>query len=87
MTTSAANVAAAIQGRVNGVSLAGSILLDSVSTGNFGTYPLYIGARNNGASLLFSGNIYSLIVVGSAVSAGNITATESWVNGKVGGVY
>ena len=71
--------------RVNGAQVATSGATSS-GTGNFGTYPLYIGSRNNSTSFL-NGNIYSLIVVGSAVSAGNITATETWVNGKVGGVY
>ena len=52
-------------------------------TGNFGTYPLYIGARNNN-SLWFNGQLYSLIIAGSAVSAGNISATEQWVAGKTG---
>ena len=52
-------------------------------TGNFGTYPLYIGSRNN-ASTWFNGHLYSLIIAGSAVSAGNISATEQWVAGKTG---
>ena len=52
-------------------------------TGNFGTYPLYIGARNN-SSLWFNGHLHSLIIAGSAVSASNISATEQWVAGKVG---
>jgi hypothetical protein len=51
--------------------------------GNFGTYPLYIGARNN-SSLWFNGHLYSLAVVGSVVSAGNIAAMESWVAGRTG---
>ena len=52
-------------------------------TGNYGTYPLYIGARNN-SSLWLNGQLYSLIIAGSAVSAGNISATEQWVAGKTG---
>ena len=52
-------------------------------TGNYGTYPLYIGSRNN-SSLWFNGHLHSLIIAGSAVSAGNISATEQWVAGKTG---
>ena len=52
-------------------------------SGNLGTYPLYIGARNN-SSLWFNGHLHSLIIAGSAVSAGNISATEQWVAQKTG---
>ena len=72
-----------MQTRVNGAVNAGSSFLSVTSTGNFGTYPLFIGARNT-SSLFFNGNIYSLLVVGSAVSAGQISATEQWVAGKTG---
>lgn len=67
--------------RVNGVQVAS----DSTNqgTGNFGTYPLYIGARNN-STFWFNGHLHSLIIAGSAVSAGNISATEQWVAGKTG---
>ena len=70
--------------RVNGTQ-AGSTSFDQ-GTGNYVSQPLFIGARNL-SSLFFTGNIYSLLVVGSAVSAANITSTETWVNGKTGGVY
>ena len=52
-------------------------------TGNYGTYPLFIGSRNN-TTLYFNGHLHSLIIAGSAVSAGNISATEQWVAGKTG---
>lgn len=52
-------------------------------TGNFGTYPLFIGSRNN-ASLRFNGHLYSLIIAGTQLQSGSITATEQWVAGKVG---
>ncbi len=56
---------------------------DSVNTGtgNFGNYPLYIGRRNN-ALLPFNGRIYQLIIRGAASNAGQIAATEAWVNSK-----
>ena len=54
--------------------------------GNFGTYPLYIGARNNTSNWL-NGYLYSLIVVGAASTAAQISSTESWINVKEGTVY
>jgi hypothetical protein len=55
----------------------------SVGTGNFGNYPLFIGARNN-ASFFFNGWLTSLIVRGAQSTQGQIEATESWVAGKTG---
>jgi hypothetical protein len=53
-------------------------------TGNFLTYPLFIGGRNN-ASLFFNGWLSSLIVrFGANLSQSQIEATEAWVNGKTG---
>jgi hypothetical protein len=51
--------------------------------GNYGNYPLFIGARNN-SSLRFNGLMYGLIVRGTASSAAQITATERWMAGKTG---
>ncbi len=52
-------------------------------TGNFGSYPLYIGRRNN-ATLPFNGRLYQLIVRGAASSAAEISSTERWIAGKQG---
>jgi len=53
-------------------------------TGNYLAYPIYIGSRN-GTALLLNGRIYSLIVrFGPNLTTGQITSTESWVNGKTG---
>ena len=80
--TGIGNIAAPLaQIRANGSVAASSTA--SQGTGNYGTYPLYIGARNN-SSLWFNGHLHSLIIAGSAVSAGNISATEQWVAGKTG---
>lgn len=68
--------------RLNGAA-SGTNGTGDKGSGNFGTYPLFIGARNNG-SFWFNGQVYGLLVVGSAVSAGNISATEQWVAGKTG---
>jgi len=52
-------------------------------TGNFGNYPLFIGRRNN-ASLPFNGQLYSMVIVGKAVTAGELSSTETYVNQKTG---
>jgi hypothetical protein len=52
-------------------------------TGNYGTYPLYIGRRNN-ATLPFNGRIHQLIVRGAASSAAEISSTERYIAGKQG---
>lgn len=92
--TSAASYAPPITNVISGIGdISGDICIlnvngaqaatDSSNQGsfNYSSRPIYIGARA-GTSLFFNGRLYSLIGVGSAVSAGNISATESWVNGK-----
>ena len=67
--------------RVNGVQ-ADSDTGDQ-GTGNYGNYPLYIG-RRGGSSLPFNGQLYSLIIVGKAVTATELANTETWINGQTG---
>lgn len=69
--------------RVNGVQVATSS--NDQGTGNFGNYPLYIG-RRAGASLTFNGRDYGIIVVGKALSAGDLASTEAWLADKTPGV-
>lgn len=52
-------------------------------TGNFGNYPLFIGARNS-TLFPFNGRIYSLIIRGAASSASEIAATEAYINARTG---
>ena len=54
-------------------------------TGNFLSYPLYIGCRG-GTALPYNGNIYSLITRFSAANldTATIASTEKWVNSKTG---
>jgi hypothetical protein len=52
-------------------------------TGNYGSYPLYIGRRNN-ASLPFNGRVYALLGRGAATSAALLSQAERWVAGKQG---
>jgi hypothetical protein len=65
--------------RINGVQSVSSTTSQGVS--NYGNYALYIGSRA-GTSLRFNGRLYSLIVRGAASTAGQISDTETWVNGK-----
>jgi hypothetical protein len=52
-------------------------------SGNFGNYPLFIGARNN-AGLFFTGWLTSLIIRGAQSTQSQIEATEAWVNSRTG---
>jgi hypothetical protein len=68
--------------RVNGTQVANNT--GDQGTGNYLAYPLYIG-RRGGTSNPYNGRIYSLIVrFGPNLTTGQITSTESWVNGKTG---
>ena len=68
--------------RVNGSQQASNTA--DQGTGNFLAYPLYIG-RRAGSSLPYNGRLYSLITrFGANLTDGQITATEAWVNSKVG---
>jgi hypothetical protein len=65
--------------RVNGTQAASSTA--DQGTGNYGNYPLYIG-RRGGASLPFNGRLNSLIIRGAQSTDAQISAAETWVNGK-----
>ena len=69
--------------RLNAASQSLTFFDGPASGGNFGNYPLFIGARNN-ASFFFTGWLTSLIVRGAQSTQSQIEATESWVNGKTG---
>ena len=66
--------------RVNGV--ASTTSTSSQGTGNYGNYPLYIGARA-GTTLYFNGRLYSLIVRGAQSSLSQIEATEAHIKQKM----
>lgn len=59
---------------------------DNQGTGNYGNYPIYIGARygTTTRSLFFFGRIYSLIIRGALTSGTQLTNTETWVAAKTG---
>lgn len=68
--------------RSNGIQV--GIDTATQGTGNFLAYPIYIG-RRAGISNPFNGRLYSLIMrFGANLTTGQITSTESWVNGKTG---
>ena len=57
------------------------MLIDA--TGNYGDYPLYIGARG-GTSLEFKGRIHQLIVRGKSPVGNLIRRIEEYVANKTG---
>lgn len=65
--------------RRNGV--AGTDGTADKGAGNFGSYTLFIGSRNN-SSLRFSGNLYGLVIRGALTA--DVTNIESWMAAKTG---
>ena len=78
LTTNAANSSDAITCRINASSNYGENVVTSSSTGNFGNYPLYIGARSGGA-ISSQYREYSTIVLGRAVNATELANTEDYM--------
>ena len=72
-----------VDARVNGVAQIGAEANSITDAGNFGNYPLYIGARA-GTSLFFNGHLYRLVICGrpTTVPIDQITRTEEFVNRK-----
>lgn len=84
--TSVVTLSGNISGDLAELRVAGAVaatVTSDLGTGNFGSYQLNIGRRNN-ASSPFNGRIYQLIVRGAASSAAEISSTERWVAGKQG---
>jgi hypothetical protein len=83
VSTATGNIAGDLSAlRINGAA-SGTNGTGDQGSGNYGNYPLFIGARNN-ASLFFQGWLTSLIVRGAQSTQSQIEATESWVAGKTG---
>lgn len=68
--------------RADGVVI-GSNTTSDQGTGNYGNHSLFIASRF-ASSLRFNGRLYSMIIRGAASSAGEISATEAWINKKTG---
>lgn len=66
--------------RISGVQVAANTA--SQGAGNYGNYPLYIGA-GAGTSSFFNGRLYSLIVRGAQSSLSQIEATELYTKQKM----
>jgi hypothetical protein len=64
------NVTHRLDGRGNGTGILSTAMSDN-------GYPLFLGARQNGANAL-SGDLYELIVIGSGLSASDQTSLENY---------
>ena len=74
-----------ISGDISRIRVNGAVVQTETAyqgTGNYGNYPLYIGARA-GTSLFFNGRLYSLIVRGAQSSLSEIEATEAYIKQKM----
>jgi hypothetical protein len=69
--------------RRNGV--AGTTGTADQGTGNYGNYPMFIGARS-GTSNPFNGHLYSLLVRGALTADNLLNQTETYVASKTAGV-
>lgn len=67
--------------RVNGV---GTEVTTSQGAGNYGTGPLYFGARLGGTTYPREGRDYGTIIVGRALSGGDLAILEQWLALKSG---
>ena len=63
--------------RLNGIQVAAAT--SNQGTGNYGNYPLYIGARADTA-LFFNGRLYSLIIAGIKPTDAQILGVETYIN-------
>lgn len=56
----------------------------SEGAGNYGNYPLNIGARNSGASAWFNGRMFGIIVRGAPTNANDLSMCNRWMGSKCG---
>ena len=74
-----------ISGDISSLRVNGAVVQTATADqgpGNFGNYPLYIGARA-GTSLYFNGRLYSLIVRGAQTPLSQIEAAERYIKQKM----
>lgn len=69
--------------RINGAP--SFISVADQGAGSYGAYPLYIG-RRGGATLPFNGRLYGLLIRGGAISDGQISRVERYLNQR-GRIY
>lgn len=65
--------------RKNGIDVAVTRPNIANTTGNFGSYPIYIGARAGG-SIFFNGRLYGLILRAAISSASEVLKTEKFMS-------
>lgn len=75
--------AAAIDLRRNGSNTSSVVTDTTAFSGNFGSYPFYIGKRG-GSTLPFTGRLYGIALVSRKLSDPELTRVESWMQGKLG---
>jgi hypothetical protein len=68
--------------RLNGVAQTLTYVGGNAGSGNFGSFPLYVGRRNNASNPL-NGRLYQLIIRGAASTAGQVSSTEQYIAGKM----
>jgi hypothetical protein len=69
---------------LRGDGVAGTDGTGDKGSGNFGNYPIYIGARGGGTTFPLDGRVYGLIVRGAASIAAEISGAESYLAAKSG---
>ena len=68
--------------RVDGVEKATQTF--DQGAGNYGSYALNVGARNDGGGLQFEGFIYSLVIRNVVSNTADLASTETYVAAKTG---
>jgi hypothetical protein len=84
--TSVASGIGSISGDISQVRLDGVIGNTNTSdqgTGNYGTYPLFLGARN-GTILHFNGRRYPSVGINTLLTAAQLAQVEAWVTARTG---
>jgi hypothetical protein len=77
VVTGLADIAApSVTARANG---SGNTSTSSQGTGNYGNYPLFIGARDNGG-IRFPGRLHQLVIVNKLLDATTLTQLETFTN-------
>jgi hypothetical protein len=69
--------------RINGADVAGSLVTDANSTGNFGNHALHLFMRG-GLTLPLNGRLYGYILRGAASTAGEIVTNEAYLSRLTG---
>lgn len=66
---------------INGATRTPILTWDNDNSGNFGSYPLFLGARNQNASY-WNGNFYGAVLAGISPTANQRAGLEQWLASK-----